>query len=306
MELTRRDFFKVTAAGSAGAAWATFGFDLEPAYAQVGELKISRANEIRSVCPYCGVGCSMIAYVSGHGETTSFNTSPPPRPHRRRPGQPDQRRLAVPQGREHHAARGEREASAFSHVSSAGRGQEWEDISWEEALDRLARLMKDARDRALRPQGRQGTRVNRNEGFAWSGGATISNEEGYLTTKVFRALGDGGNRATGPGLTRPHGGQFGRLVWPGGHDQSLGRLQELGCIPGYRRQSGGESSLRVEVGACRARHTRRQDHSRGSSLHTHFCGGGPLGAHSRGNRCHLLQGASSTMCLRTSSTTRIT
>jgi anaerobic selenocysteine-containing dehydrogenase len=76
MELTRRDFFKFSAAGTAGAAWATFGFDLEPAYAQASELKISRAKEIRSVCPYCGVGCSMIAYVAGHGETTSFNTKP--------------------------------------------------------------------------------------------------------------------------------------------------------------------------------------------------------------------------------------
>jgi formate dehydrogenase major subunit len=34
-----------------------------------------------------------------------------------------------------------------------------------------------------------GNLVNRNEGFAWGGGATISNEEGYLTTKLFRAMG---------------------------------------------------------------------------------------------------------------------
>ncbi|MGH2734884.1 MAG: twin-arginine translocation signal domain-containing protein, partial [Actinomycetota bacterium] len=53
VELTRRDFFKISAAGGAGAAWATFGFDLEPAYAQVRELKIARATEVRSVCPYC-------------------------------------------------------------------------------------------------------------------------------------------------------------------------------------------------------------------------------------------------------------
>ena len=61
VELTRRNFLKLSAASAAGAAWATFGFDLEPAYAQANELKISRAKEIRSVCPYCGVGCSMIA-----------------------------------------------------------------------------------------------------------------------------------------------------------------------------------------------------------------------------------------------------
>ena len=188
MELTRRDFFKVTAAGSAGAAWATFGFDLEPAYAQVGELKISRANEIRSVCPYCGVGCSMIAYVSGHGETTSFNNKPHLVHIEGDPDSPINGGSLCPKG-----------ASTMQLAVSEKRVQspryrrpgatEWEEISWEEALDNLARLMKDARDERFIDKDDEGNTVNRNEGFAWGGGATISNEEGYLTTKVFRALG---------------------------------------------------------------------------------------------------------------------
>jgi formate dehydrogenase major subunit len=66
---------------------------------------------------------------------------------------------------------------------------EWQEISWGDALDRLARLMKDARDSRFVEKDSDGNVVNRNEGFAWGGGATISNEEGYLTTKVFRALG---------------------------------------------------------------------------------------------------------------------
>jgi formate dehydrogenase major subunit len=188
MELTRRDFFKVTAAGSAGAAWATFGFDLEPAYAQAGELKISRANEIRSVCPYCGVGCSMIAYVSGHGETTSFNNKPHLVHIEGDPDSPINGGSLCPKG-----------ASTMQLAVSEKRVQspryrrpgatEWEDISWEDALDNLARLMKDARDERFIDKDDEGNTVNRNEGFAWGGGATISNEEGYLTTKVFRALG---------------------------------------------------------------------------------------------------------------------
>ena len=188
MELTRRDFLKLSAAGGAGAAWATYGFDLEPAYAQVSDLKISRAKEIRSVCPYCGVGCSMIAYVAGHGETTSFNAKPYLVHIEGDPDSPINGGSLCPKG-----------ASTMQLAVSEARVQapryrapgatEWEEISWENALDRLARLMKDARDERFVDKDSDGNVVNRNEGFAWGGGATISNEEGYLTTKIFRALG---------------------------------------------------------------------------------------------------------------------
>jgi formate dehydrogenase major subunit len=66
---------------------------------------------------------------------------------------------------------------------------EWQPIPWDDALDRLARLMKDARDERFVTVDPDGNTVNRNEGFAWGGGATITNEEGYLITKVIRALG---------------------------------------------------------------------------------------------------------------------
>ncbi|PNA33911.1 sulfate ABC transporter substrate-binding protein, partial [Pseudomonas sp. MPR-LB5] len=55
MDASRRDFFKV--AGLGGTAAALFGFDLKPAYAQLRQLKIGRARETRSTCPYCAVGC---------------------------------------------------------------------------------------------------------------------------------------------------------------------------------------------------------------------------------------------------------
>src|SRR6202051_2565909 len=52
---TRRDFLKLTTAG--GVAAVVFGFDLQSAYAELRELKIARASETRSTCPYCAVGC---------------------------------------------------------------------------------------------------------------------------------------------------------------------------------------------------------------------------------------------------------
>src|SRR5260370_4786057 len=58
MSPTRRDFLKLTTIG--GAAAAVFGFDLKPAFAQLRTLKIARASETRSTCPYCAVSCGTI------------------------------------------------------------------------------------------------------------------------------------------------------------------------------------------------------------------------------------------------------
>src|ERR1700740_1221365 len=63
MNPSRREFLKYTTVG--GAAAAVFGFDLQPAYAQLRTLKIARASETRSTCPYCAVGCGSIIYTIG-------------------------------------------------------------------------------------------------------------------------------------------------------------------------------------------------------------------------------------------------
>jgi formate dehydrogenase major subunit len=66
---------------------------------------------------------------------------------------------------------------------------EWQQISWNDALDKLARLIKDARDENFTTADEDGQTVNRHTGFAFLGGATISNEEGYYATKLMRSLG---------------------------------------------------------------------------------------------------------------------
>jgi len=54
MATNGREFLKLASIG--GVAASTFGFDLEPANAQLKELKIARAAETRSTCPYLEVG----------------------------------------------------------------------------------------------------------------------------------------------------------------------------------------------------------------------------------------------------------
>jgi len=63
MNSSRRDFLKATALG--GTALSLLGFDPEPAYAQVRELKMARATETRSTCPYCSVSCGVLIYTIG-------------------------------------------------------------------------------------------------------------------------------------------------------------------------------------------------------------------------------------------------
>jgi formate dehydrogenase major subunit len=66
---------------------------------------------------------------------------------------------------------------------------EWTEVSWDFALDKLARNIKASRDRTFITTDGDGNVVNRCEGIAFAGGAAFSSEEGYLATKLMRSLG---------------------------------------------------------------------------------------------------------------------
>lgn len=188
MTISRRDFLKISGATATGAASFAFGFDLRPAYAQAKSMKISETTEVRSVCPYCAVGCSMIAYVTGHAGDNAKKTlvhieGDPESPINGGtlcPKGASTMQLALGSGVPDRALRPRYRAPGAS---------EWQEISWDEALDRMARLIKDARDETFEETDADGNTVNRHTGFAFTGGATQTNEEGYLATKLMRALG---------------------------------------------------------------------------------------------------------------------
>ena len=66
---------------------------------------------------------------------------------------------------------------------------EWQKLSWDDALDKIARHVKDTRDNTFVASDAKGNPVNRTDGLSFAGGAAYSSEEGYLATKVFRTLG---------------------------------------------------------------------------------------------------------------------
>jgi len=183
METTRRDFFKIAAVG--GAAATAFGFDLKPAYAQLRELKIARATETRSTCPYCAVSCGVIIYTLGD---KAKNVTPQVIHVEGDPDHPINRGTLCPKG-----------ASLEQDILNPRRllkpqvrrpgGTDWEDISWDDALSEIAQRVKKSRDETFVEKDAQGHTVNRCEGIAFTGGCTDTNEFNFLAVKAMRSLG---------------------------------------------------------------------------------------------------------------------
>ena len=184
-ELTRRDVLKVGAGGAALGGLSALGFNVAVAEATTvkQELRIEGAKVSRSVCPYCAVGCSLLAYTrnarNGKAELLQIEGDP---------DSPINEGTLCPKG-----------ASAMELAISKRRLQnplyrapgarDWRRVSWDFTLDKLARRIKDARDRTFVAKDDDGNVVNRTEGLAFAGGAAFSNEEGYLAAKLMRGLG---------------------------------------------------------------------------------------------------------------------
>jgi formate dehydrogenase major subunit len=180
-EVTRRDFLKIGTAGVVAAS--SLGFDLAQAQAVTQKLRIQGATEAHSVCPYCAVGCSLIAFTRKDSDGTIRLLQIE--------GDPDS---PVNEGRL--CPKG---ATAMQLATSARRVEDplyrapgsksWKKVSWDFALDRIASNIKRSRDATFVTQDANGNVVNRCEGIAFAGGAAFSNEEGYIAAKVMRSLG---------------------------------------------------------------------------------------------------------------------
>ena len=183
MDISRRTFIKASVAGGAGLS--ALGFDLRSAHAAVRQLKIQNAREYRTVCPYCAVGCGTIAYVHGSGGLNTKNTiihvegdaDSPINGGTLCPKGASQMQLAISPRLRHQPL-----------IRRPGAG-EWEEISWDAALDWFARRFKDSRDATFVERDDQDRTVNRCDGIAWVGSATVANEDAYLITKTMRSMG---------------------------------------------------------------------------------------------------------------------
>lgn len=184
-EVSRRQFIQGSFAVPGALGLGAFGFDAVAAADAVRGLKIQSATETRTVCPYCAVGCSMIAYTIG-GQ--SLNTQPVLLHIEGDPDSPINGGTLCPKGASTLQLAVNQKRPEHPMYRPAG-GSEWERISLDDAMDKMTRWMKDARDEHFTEQDDDGNTVNRQTGFSFLGGATITSEEGYLTAKLMRALG---------------------------------------------------------------------------------------------------------------------
>ena len=183
MEATRRDFFKIVTVG--GAAATVFGFDLQPAFAQLKELKIARAKETRSTCPYCAVGCGVLIYTIGDG---AKNVTPQVVHVEGDPDHPTNRGTLCPKGSSLEQEILNPRRLLKPQVRRPG-ATDWEDISWDEALNEIARWTKKTRDATFLEKDTSGNTVNQCKGIAFIGGCTDTNEFNYLVVKTMRSMG---------------------------------------------------------------------------------------------------------------------
>ena len=180
MSLNRRDWFRVAAAGSVGLALDGL-VDLSAVRAETEKLKLADVNEFTTSCNFCSCGCGMIAAVR------------------------DGKLITMEGDYDHIVNRGSlcvKGISMFATHTSPNRlarpryrapgSDHWEEISWEDAVERVAQKIRKTRDTtwiATEKLGEEDVPVNRTDAIAFMGGAQNTNEECYLFQKAARLLG---------------------------------------------------------------------------------------------------------------------
>lgn len=191
MGVSRRGFMKLT---GSSVLLASLGVNLDPAKAYARDLRIKNAKQTTTICPYCSVGCGIVVYAE-NGKV--INTE----------GDPD-----------HPISEGtlcSKGASVYQLPNNETRVKKplyrepgataWKEVEWDWALDRIAKLVKESRDKNFKPfstvkvketqpdgsviEVEKEVPVNRLESIAHVGSAALDNEECYLLQKLVRSWG---------------------------------------------------------------------------------------------------------------------
>jgi formate dehydrogenase major subunit len=133
---------------------------------------------VKSVCPYCAVGCAQNVYVSGERVVHIEGD----------PDSPISRGRLCPRGSSSPSLVNS-ETRQTKALYRAPHAADWEEIDLERAMDMIADRVIDTRARTWQERDENGGLLRRTLGFAHLGGATLDNEENYLIKKCFSALG---------------------------------------------------------------------------------------------------------------------
>jgi formate dehydrogenase major subunit len=187
MEISRRQFVHGASASVAGGVLGALGFgDIEAAYAtSIRAWKLANLTETRNTCPYCSVACGVIMYAKGDpkkgdkAEITHIEGDP---------DHPTNRGTLCPKGAALLDFVQSKTRTLYPQIRKPG-SDKFERVSWETALDRIARLMKDDRDKNFIAKNDDGVTVNRWLSTGFLAASATTNETAWATYKVVRSTG---------------------------------------------------------------------------------------------------------------------
>lgn len=189
VDLSRRGFLKLTGAGAAATSLGALGFgEAEAAeVAHVRAFKLTTTTETRNTCTYCSVACGIIIYSKGdvrQGNADIVHIEGDV-------DHPTNRGTLCPKG----AALKDivKAPTRLSQPMLRKPGSDrFEPITWDAALTKIARALKDDRDANLVTTNDAGVPVNRLTTTGFLAASATTNETAWATTKVVKALGIAG------------------------------------------------------------------------------------------------------------------
>lgn len=187
MELSRRAFLRTSGAGLAGTTLGAMGFgEAEAATAAyIKPFHLANTTETRNTCTYCSVACGIIIYSKGDlkkGEKAEIVHIEGDADH------PTNRGTLCPKGAALRDIVHSAQRLQYPMLRKAG-SDSFERISWDVALDKIARAMKDDRDANFIAKNKDGTTVNRWLTTGFLAASATTNETAFTTYKVVRSTG---------------------------------------------------------------------------------------------------------------------
>jgi formate dehydrogenase major subunit len=181
VSLNRRDWLKLGATAGAGLALSELGLNVPELQAATKKMKLTGTTEYTTACNFCSCGCGMICHVKD-GKLVNLE------------GDPDH---IINQGAL--CSKGAAMWGAHNNprritkpMYRAPGADKWQEISWDDAMDRIAKKIKQTRDShwvASEKDGDKEYPVNRTDAIGFLGGAQNTNEECYLISKAARLMG---------------------------------------------------------------------------------------------------------------------
>jgi formate dehydrogenase major subunit len=157
--------------GRGPAAQSKRSASLEPRTASADEV-------VKSICPFCAVGCGQRVYVKD-GQVTQIEGDP---------DSPISRGRLCPKGA---ASRGlvQSPSREYRVKYRPPNGTKWEELELDRAMDMIAERVITTRREGWEAETDEGGKLNRTMSLGSLGGATLDNEENYLLKKLYTGLG---------------------------------------------------------------------------------------------------------------------